>query len=863
MRQTGMVTRLLPASSAVILLCAAAYAQTIVDPGRIAEIQRSFDSAVRAQSFRCRIDPVRPAIDYALRFRTGYLVDFPLLQFTGSGHRLHTLLRVLPDGQKPVYLETTGELPAAPATRMDAEMAGTFVVGEGVYDVEALVEDESQRVCRNRWRIQAKRNGSERELAPSTAPGAVEELNVTSAGAVKGTGRITILVHAAPLSQRTSTLQDSDVSALVGSLYSLLRQLPAESVRVVVFNLSQHSAPFRQDGFTTKDLDKVVGAMTELELAKVDYRILQQGPADLVANLLQTELHDPKPADAVILLGPRLQLRDDIPIPSVERASASVPALFYLQFWTQLPFPGGPLGAPPQSAGRRNSVSSSSGGAATFPSGTSDPLERLIGRLKGKVFEVRAPHELADNIRHMQTAMGRAPGTSLPSESSSEAPPARRPAAVDPQPEEGPLDFSKLDKLPKSEPDVDPVELLMRLRDRVLEHAVQLPKHTCVETIERQRFEPAAGRSGKSCDNILASRQQQTFQSRLRLDTTDRLRLDVAIAPEHEIFSWAGAAKFDEREIDELIPHGAIGTGSFASFLLATFADRSPQFIYEGDRNDGGRTMMEYSFSVAREDSHYRVKAGREWVITGYSGTLLVDIKTAELVRLTVRTEELPSETSECETDTSLDYGTIQLGKGDYLLPTVARQRFIGRDGSEDENVTTFSACRAFQAESTLSFAGMPGAPLPSSVTPPALDLPQGLPVTVEVNSPIDASRSAAGDHIEGRLTKAIRDGQKTLVAEGAMVHGRLMRVETRHSMPPEYTAALRWETIEIDGTNSPVLLRPDRRSPNLGAIGRGLRQRGMTIELPLPGEGSYGVYHSRTAVWEEHLKTEWLTFRP
>jgi hypothetical protein len=55
----------------------------------------------------------------------------------------------------------------------------------------------------------------------------------------------------------------------------------------------------------------------------------------------------------------------------------------------------------------------------------------------------------------------------------------------------------------------------------------------------------------------------------LRLSTTDRLRLDVLLATNRELYSWADAKKFEEGEIDELVTQGAFGTGPFASMLLS------------------------------------------------------------------------------------------------------------------------------------------------------------------------------------------------------------------------------------------------------------------------------------------------------
>ena len=95
-------------------------------------------------------------------------------------------------------------------------------------------------------------------------------------------------------------------------------------------------------------------------------------------------------------------------------------------------------------------------------------------------------------------------------------------------------------------------------------------------------------------------------------------------------------------------------------------------------------------------------------IITGYTGTLLVDPRTGGRVRCNVRTEELPPSTGTCETDTSLEYGLVALGGNDYLLPAKTVQTFVGRDGSEDENRIAFASCREYRAASTLTFGEGP-----------------------------------------------------------------------------------------------------------------------------------------------------------
>ncbi len=418
--------------------------------------------------------------------------------------------------------------------------------------------------------------------------------------------------------------------------------------------------------------------------------------------------------------------------------------------------------------------------------------------------------------------------------------------------------------------DEDPVEILVQLRDHVVAHGERIPNHTCVETIQRDVYEPAAGRAPKSCDALLGAIKQRPAGQRLRLDSSDRLRLDVAYASGREIYSWAGASRFEEGELDELVPEGAMGTGPFATMLLSIFtANRGPKYIFEGETAAAGRRLFQYSFAVVRLQSHYQVKAQKEWIVAGYTGTLLVDPKTAELVRLTVRTEELPPATDTCETDTTLEYGLVKLAGEDYILPRLARQRFIGREGTEAENTMEFSACRDFQAESKVAFGESSPAKQEQAGTPPAaLDLPRGLPVTVELLTPVRFSDAAAGDLIQGRLASAIRDERgHPLIAEGTAVQGRLMRVETRYQ-PAEHTVVLRWETIDAAGARVPLTLLPNRKGPKLtpaGMVGSALRLRVTGFELPRTGETRYGIVQlpGDRKTLDSGSRSEWFTAKP
>jgi hypothetical protein len=106
--------------------------------------------------------------------------------------------------------------------------------------------------------------------------------------------------------------------------------------------------------------------------------------------------------------------------------------------------------------------------------------------------------------------------------------------------------------------------------------AQRIPNHMCMETITRDWYVYSGGAAPKPSEALLGRRHRAGVGALIRLSATDRLRLDVALADSREIYSWPGAARFDDREIDEFVPDGAIGAGPFAAALLEVFAMRDP-----------------------------------------------------------------------------------------------------------------------------------------------------------------------------------------------------------------------------------------------------------------------------------------------
>src|SRR6202049_1309312 len=133
---------------AIFALCTtAAFGQILIDPGRLPSVIKNFEPEKNERALNCNVDLIPPQLNFSLRFVAGYLVRVPANQFLGSGHRLRSVLRVVPENNpQPVFLASFSRLPNIPRTARKLELAGLYHVGEGRYAVDWMVGGESGRI---------------------------------------------------------------------------------------------------------------------------------------------------------------------------------------------------------------------------------------------------------------------------------------------------------------------------------------------------------------------------------------------------------------------------------------------------------------------------------------------------------------------------------------------------------------------------------------------------------------------------------------------------------------------------------------------------------------------------------------------
>jgi hypothetical protein len=374
--------RLRAISIACLLIGAGgARAQVVVNPERLPERLRHFEWRPDDEPLKCSVSAIRPALNYGFRFQAGFVVKVPMEQYRGKGHRWTIVMRVTPEAGTPVYFVNRYALPDVPKTTVDIEVGGGFMLGEGKYRVAWKMVDDTGRVCRDDWKLDAKRRHSESRVRVAMAPNTAGPLSswVAGQGGQKDDAppiRLTILMHAAASSPRRTRMNVRDRLLLLGTLSSVLERVPTTSVRLVVFNLDQQRELYRKDDFQALQFNELAHTLNELELGLVDYHVLQsrRGHVDMLADLVRQEVSAPGPSDVVLFLGPLARQIDAMPEHLLEKPAGSAPRFFYFQYRPFLRM------------------------EATLP----DVIMSAVSKMKGKTLVIHSPGEFAKGIAEVE-----------------------------------------------------------------------------------------------------------------------------------------------------------------------------------------------------------------------------------------------------------------------------------------------------------------------------------------------------------------------------------------------------------------------------------------------------------------------------
>ncbi len=302
--------------------------------------------------------------------------------------------------------------------------------------------------------------------------------------------------------------------------------------------------------------------------------------------------------------------------------------------------------------------------------------------------------------------------------------------------------------------------LLGKIRAKMASNLDRLPNYTCTETIER-----SARDSGKEFKRI------------------DTVRVEVAFVGGKELVSWPGAAKFeDNKDIRNFVSDsGAIGTGNFAVAAHNVFRSDAPAFSGPFEEISNGRRIIRDDFKVPLASSELRVQTNLHGAVVGYHGSFRVDGDTLDLVRLDTQADAIPEEVEIAATADWIEYARVRIGGAEFLLPVASELRMAQRTGRESLNRATFSNCRQYLGESTISFSD-PAPVADGPKTPRIVQLPANMSIETSLAAKIDLDKAAIGDPVSLVVSRTVKKGSMVLAPKGALVRGRLTRLSKEAS---------------------------------------------------------------------------------
>ena len=132
----------------VLLAVTPGLAQLLVDERRLGRTLAKFEDPASPDTLRCGVSPIHPQLNYSFRYQAGYVLTVPMNQFTGAGHRWRMVTRITPEGgsRAPVYLVTQYALPTVPPSKVDAQVGGGYLLGEGNYAIRIYHRAAGSRV---------------------------------------------------------------------------------------------------------------------------------------------------------------------------------------------------------------------------------------------------------------------------------------------------------------------------------------------------------------------------------------------------------------------------------------------------------------------------------------------------------------------------------------------------------------------------------------------------------------------------------------------------------------------------------------------------------------------------------------------
>jgi len=323
---------------------------------------------------------------------------------------------------------------------------------------------------------------------------------------------------------------------------------------------------------------------------------------------------------------------------------------------------------------------------------------------------------------------------------------------------------------------------LARIERQMTAELKRLPNYSCLETIDR--YTAAQGK---------------------KLRPYDRIRINVALVDGKELYSWPGARTFDDRSLASMVNNGFVSDGDFSAMTKNIFVNRTAEITWVGavpaSEAAGSRQLLRYDFHIQQMMSGWQIRVRHASGTVGAKGSFWVDPATLDLVRLRFAAEDMPPFSLDKSLEESVEFGRVRIGDEDVLLPLSVDLDVESFDGGRARNHETFTNCRRYSVETTLSFDVEEK---PSVSTATAVEeirrVPAGLFLALRLETPLDSRHAAVGDELRAIVSRDVRFGKELILPRGAMAKGVIRRLDRHVGNAPYFEVGLEFYEAEFEG---------------------------------------------------------------
>ncbi len=147
-----------------------------------------------------------------------------------------------------------------------------------------------------------------------------------------------------------------------------------------------------------------------------------------------------------------------------------------------------------------------------------------------------------------------------------------------------------------------------------------------------------------------------------------------------------------------------MATGMCYQMAQTVFGTPYAHFQFAGRKRVKGRKALQYDISASPLFANYRLNFNNHEAHCGFRGAIWADETSFDLIRMRIEATDVPPELQLVEATTEIDYARASLDGNSYLIPASAEINTMFFSGAESRNQISFSHCRKYGVESSVTF---------------------------------------------------------------------------------------------------------------------------------------------------------------